>query len=293
MKLSNNALVVVLHNKNIKYLEKFKKNLNKDKHSYDIICFCDNISKKFKNYDNFIFLNLKKKRSIVGVRNYLIKYLVKKNYLNVMFADLEDFFNYERAIETFKNLKNYDVVFNNINLLKNNKILVKNIFDNFFIKKKDINLKSILNSNFFGFCNTGTKVKNLTHIKIPKDIIAVDWWIFSLILLKKKKVKFLKNISTNYRLDNMNIIGISKKINIKKLEQLINIKFYHYLNMTNYCNNSTLIYNKKIFEQKLKYMRKIKVKFKNQKFRKELLNEINKKKYNLFNGWFNELSINN
>ena len=91
----------------------------------------------------------------------------------------------------------------------------------------------------------------------------------------------------------MNIIGISKKINIKKLEQLINIKFYHYLNMTNYCNNSTLIYNKKIFEQKLKYMRKIKVKFKNQKFRKELLNEINKKKYNLFNGWFNELSINN
>ena len=62
MKLSNNALVVVLHNKNIKYLEKFKKNLNKDKHSYDIICFCDNISKKFKNYDNFIFLNLKKKK---------------------------------------------------------------------------------------------------------------------------------------------------------------------------------------------------------------------------------------
>ena len=44
MKSSDNAIVVVLHKKNIKYLEKFKQNLNKENYNYDIIFFCDYIS---------------------------------------------------------------------------------------------------------------------------------------------------------------------------------------------------------------------------------------------------------
>ena len=293
MKLSDNAIVIVLHKKNVKYFENFKKNFKKKNNNYDIIFFCDNISVTFQNYDNLIFLNLRKKISITGVRNYLIKHLITQNYQNVMFADLEDFFKEERAIMTFKYLKKYDVVFNDINLLKKNKIIKKNIFKNFFSGQKKINLENILNSNFFGFCNSGTKVKNLVNIEIPKNIIAIDWWIFSLILLNKKKIKFLKKISTNYRIDNMNIVGINKKINKKKLEKLIDIKYYHYLNMLYYCKKLFLNNKRNIFEQKYKYIKKIRLKSKNNKFSDELLKIINKKKYNLFNGWFNELSLEN
>ena len=74
-----------------------------------------------------------------------------------MFADLEDFFENKRIKSTFKNLKKYDVVFNDINLFKNNKIYKKNIFKENFSNKKKINIKNIINSNFFGFCNTELK----------------------------------------------------------------------------------------------------------------------------------------
>ena len=190
MRSFDNVIVVVLHKKNIKYLEEFKKNLSLKNYDYDVIFFCDNILKKLNNSKNFIFLKLKKEISIVGVRNYIINYLVKKKYVNVMFADLEDFFENKRIKSTFKNLKKYDVVFNDINLFKNNKIYKKNIFKENFSNKKKINIKNIININFFGFCNTGVKVKYLTGIKVPKNIIAIDWWIFSLVLLRAKKLNF-------------------------------------------------------------------------------------------------------
>ena len=65
MRSFDNVIVVVLHKKNIKYLEEFKKNLSLKNYYYDVIFFCDNILKKLNNSKNFIFLKLKKEISIV------------------------------------------------------------------------------------------------------------------------------------------------------------------------------------------------------------------------------------
>ena len=62
--------------------------------------------------------------------------------------------------------------------------------------------------------------------------------------------------------------------------------------MTRYCIDNFLNDRKKLFDQKLKIIKKIKYKSTNDKFNSELLNTINKKRYNFFNGWFNELSLN-
>ena len=126
MKLSNNAVTAVLHDKNSKYIRYFEKNLNsKKKSNFDIIVFCHGVEKKYLNYKNFKFIYIKKTLSIAQVRKYILNYLIKKNYKKVMFSDLEDFYKFERAEATFKNLKNYDIVFNNINLLKKNFLLKK------------------------------------------------------------------------------------------------------------------------------------------------------------------------
>ena len=90
---------------------------------------------------------------------------------------------------------------------------------------------------------------------MPKNIIAIDWWIFSLVLLRAKKIKFLKNISTNYRIDNMNIIGINKKINKLKLQTLIKIKYSHYFNMTRYYGDNFLNDRKNYLIKNLKLLK--------------------------------------
>ena len=86
--------------------------------------------KKNKNYKNFTFIYLKQSLSIVEVRKYILNFLIKENYKKVIFTDLEDFFKFNRVEKTLRYLDKYDIVFNNINLLKNEKIVKKNIFNN-------------------------------------------------------------------------------------------------------------------------------------------------------------------
>ena len=74
--------------------------------------------------------------------------------------------------------------------------------------------------------------------------------------MKKRKVKFLKNISTNYRLDEANILGISKKMN-KKLKLLIDIKLKHYLNLVKFCKK--LLNHKRDLSSTLQKFKKIKI----------------------------------
>jgi hypothetical protein len=290
MKLSNNAVTAVLHDKNSKYIRYFEKNLNsKKKTNFDIIIFCHGAKKKYLNYKNFKFIYLEKNLSIIQVRKYIFNHLIKKKYKKVMFSDLEDFYKLERAEATFKNLKNYDIVFNNINLLKKNNFLTKNIFNNSIKSYKNFNYLNIIKGNLLGFCNTGVKVKYLANMPIPNNIIAIDWWIFSIILIKKKKVKFLKNISSNYRIDNSNILGMSKKMDKKKLNLLINIKLNHYLSLVNFCSKYSLKHQKKIYTKNYNYIKKLGLLTKNNQLNKAVIKEINKKKYNFSQGWFNEL----
>ena len=290
MKLSNNAVTTVLHDKNLKYLKYFEKNLKLNKKiNFDIFVFCHGAKKKNKNYKNFTFIYLKQSLSIVEVRKYILNFLIKENYKKVIFTDLEDFFKFNRVEKTLRYLDKYDIVFNNINLLKNEKIVKKNIFNNSISKIDNLNYLSIVNSNFLGFCNSGLKVKLLSNIVIPKNIIAVDWWIFTLILMKKRKVKFLKNISTNYRLDEANILGISKKMSKKKLKLLIDIKLKHYLNLVKFCKKPPFKSQKEIYLQHYKNLKKLRLLSKNSQFNKFIVREINKKKYNFSKGWFNEL----
>ena len=80
---------------------------------------------KNKNYKNFTFIYLKQSLSIVEVRKYILNFLIKENYKKVIFTDLEDFFKFNRVEKTLRYLDKYDIVFNNINLLKNEKIVKK------------------------------------------------------------------------------------------------------------------------------------------------------------------------
>jgi len=290
MKLSNNAITTVLHDKNLKYLKYFKKNLSSEKRiDVDIIVFCHRINKRYKNIKNYTFIHLKKNLSIVDVRNYILNFLIKEKYKKVMFTDLEDFFKFKRVEKTFKYLDNYDIVFNNISLFKKHNIFKKNILNNLVTKDNNFNYLKIVNSNYLGFCNSGLKVKLLSNIVIPKNIIAVDWWIFTLILMKKRNVKFLKNISTNYRLDESNILGISKKMSKEKLKLLINIKLKHYLNLIKFCDKFSIKSKKKVFLEYYNNLKKLRLLSKNSQFNKSIVREINKKKYNFSKGWFNEI----
>ena len=254
MNLAKNVVTAVLHNKNLKYLKSFQDSVNFEcNYNFHVLIFCDRIKQKFYNKKNITFINLKK-RTFAEVRKYLIDYVLKKNYKKIIFCDLEDFFSNNRIPYIIKNLKKNDIVINDINILEKKKIIAKNVFSK-ELRNKRLDIKLILEKNFFGFCNTGVKVKHLKKIFIPKNVIAVDWWIYSILLNANLKAKFLSNVFTNYRIDNNNIIGLNKKDLVKKIHLILEIKYIHYINMIRYCGLKKFKNMRIKYDEELNYIK--------------------------------------
>lgn len=166
------------------------------------------------------------------VRKKSITYFLKNNFKKIIFADIDDTFSKNRIEMSLKGLEISDFVFNNVRVVDKNLELIDNSFfpSANVIPKKIYSYKQILIKNFLGFSNTAVNVKILEDIEIPPDIIAVDWWIYSVLLLKNYEGTFIDDTFTNYRQHSKNIIGANKEINIETLKYQLSIvkkHFYH------------------------------------------------------------------
>ena len=106
------------------------------------------------------------------------------------------------------------------------------------------NIYQIFKYNFIGFTNSAVRVSILNKIKFPEELIALDWYLFSLILINKKKGFYLNNVFSYYRVHNKNYS--KDTISIKEIRKIINIKNIHYtsiLKKLNNLENSTIYKN--------------------------------------------------
>jgi len=166
------------------------------------------------------------------VRKKSISYFLENNFEKIIFADIDDTFSKNRIEMSLNGLEISDFVYNNIRLVDKNLKLTDNTFflSENVIPKKIYSYKQILIKNFLGFSNTAVNVKILKDIEIPPDIIAVDWWLYSVLLLKNYEGIFIDDTFTNYRQHSKNLIGANKEINIETLKYQLSIvkkHFYH------------------------------------------------------------------
>lgn len=164
---------------------------------------------------------------------------VKDKYDYLIFSDTDDYFSSNRIKKSLVHLCDYDFCYNDMILIDNNgmKIENKTYFDN---KNNPVlvnNYLNLLGENFCGLSNTAINLKtiNLDFLMIPADIIAVDWWIFSILSMKNYKGYFIKDVYTYYRQHESNIIGglnifdkntIIRGIKVKKNHYSLLLKLY-------------------------------------------------------------------
>jgi formyltetrahydrofolate synthetase len=108
---------------------------------------------------------------------------------------------------------------------------------------KEINLEFIINKNIFGLSNTAIKLKNLKKFNLPNNLIALDWYIFSKLLVEGKKAIFTNKTITFYRQHKNNIIGM-KKMNNKLLKKILKVKKKHYRAISKISNYFKIKLNK-------------------------------------------------
>ena len=214
MKRKNNALLIcVIYPKVKKYLADYCEFIkSQDVNRFDILILNDGFIGEFplRNY-RITIIDIKSRLTPAEIRMLGTKYAIENDYTYVIFSDTDDYFSTNRISVSINRLEKYDFVFNELYIIN---------------EKEDVIQKSYYNK----------LIKNLEYTNYL-EIIAVDWWVFSILLLNKYKGGFIKEAITYYRQHHNNFIGIGNKLNKTILRRGIKVKQIHYENLLKYCED--------------------------------------------------------
>ncbi len=292
MKKNNTLFFGVIYKDVDKYLLDYCNSIeSQDMNKFDILILNDGFIGEFPLKNKRItIIDIKNKLTPAEIRMLGIKYAIENDYKYVIFSDTDDYFSLNRISVSINKLEKYDFIFNEIYLINEIKNVIQESYYNNLLKKAEYtSYLEIVNRNLFGLGNAAAKVNKLKDLSIPKEIIAVDWWIFSILLLNKCKGGFIKEAITYYRQHNNNFVGISKKLNKTVLQKGVKTKRIHYKNLLTYCKDHKMKQATEIYNKKLEEINTLNKYIQDDNFCKRYIDVINKNYSKILNGWWSEI----
>ena len=158
------------------------------------------------------------------------------------------------------------------------------------LTRKDINsFKQIIDYNFLGLSHTAINLKLLENFYVPEGIIAVDWWIFTILILNGATGKYIDRAITYYRQYNDNFVGIKKTLNEDRLKTGIKVKKAHYTHVVEYCKNNHLQLALTEYTKKNEEIFELEIALRDKVFRKIYIEIINQLMGKIYQGWWSEI----
>lgn len=175
--------------------------------------------------------------SIAENREILIKTALSNGYEYAVFGDFDDCFESNRIEIAVTLLSDRDIVVNELVPFNESGVINGAMFGNRFNNNQDIVLDTILDKNIFGLSNTSVRLNCLNDMEFEfaDSLIAVDWFFFSLLLLKKLTACFTNKTITYYRQHQSNIVG-SSAISAESIKLSIKVRTAHYNSILKYSN---------------------------------------------------------
>ncbi len=219
-----------------------------------------------------------------------LNYAISNNYQNLIFSDIDDFFSINRISSSISTLEKYDFTFNEIYLIdQNGKTIDENCLFQMGLGKNINSFNQILHHNCLGLTHTAINLESIKNFYIPEDVIAVDWWIYTILLLNGATGKYIDNAITYYRQSDNNLVGMKKLLNKNRLETGLRVKQIHYNNIIKYCNLNNLEIALNSYVLKKDNMLELKLALKNLDFQKRYIDIINSNLDDLYCGWWSEI----
>ena len=185
------------------HLPKMLRSLNaQSDHDFDIVIFNDGVQTIGKICEKFLIKSpeiMSVQGSIPKIRTLGLAQLKNLGYDNVIFGDADDSFAQNR-VEVSKNLLQlYDLVVNEIDVHNTS---VGQVLPRYFQKRIPVNtqfdFEVIRECNFIGFTNSSVRASQIPTIDFPDHITAVDWALFSTLLLQGATAFFTSETTSSY-----------------------------------------------------------------------------------------------
>lgn len=234
-----------------------------------------------------ILIEVDKEATTAEVRSAGIDFAISAGYDYLIFSDTDDYFSESRVGASIAGLGKYDFVYNRLQVVTDGAEEVQPEVGGYPAECTGYEL--ILDRNIFGLSNTAAAVKALGDIDIPGELIAVDWWIFTILLLMGYKGGYVKEAVTYYRQSDDNTVGMGRLLTEKRLEVGIKVKRIHYGNVAVFCSKNDLTDEAALFKAKSREIEELEMKLKQKSFRERYIQVINKNFAEIFIGWWSEI----
>lgn len=214
------------------YLYDFFSSLQKQTYKdFDIVVVNDgyeNFEKIKTMYNSTLsIIELKYSDTLAKNREHGINYCIENNYDVLIFGDSDDYFEKNRVEKSLELLKEYDIVVNDLSLFDENGVYEEKYLTHRLENLEVVDLEFVKDKNVFGLSNTAVKLKDMLKTVIPDDLIAVDWYLFSTLLLEGKRAVFTNETVSYYRQHQENIVGF-KKLDEASFKKGVEVKMKHY-----------------------------------------------------------------
>ena len=216
---------------NKEFLEKFFNSLVAQTYNvFDVVIVNDGYDEYkllTQQYPSLNIIILEAGNNPIENREKGINYCIDHKYDILIFGDSDDYFDNNRVEKSLELLEETDIVVNDLSLFDKNGIYEGKYLSHRLENLDVVDLEFIKDKNIFGLSNTAIKLDDIQKITIPYDLVAVDWYIFSVYLMSGKKAVFTNETVSYYRQRQQNIIGF-KKIDESFFKKGVEIKRKHY-----------------------------------------------------------------
>jgi len=233
-KINNIVFFTVVYPAVIDFLDDFFISLEKqNEKSFDIVVFNNElVGFDFGKYDLAIRV-VSCSGSPAEIRAEGINFIVSEGYEFAVFGDSDDYFDRHRVGQSLALLEQSDIVVNDLTLVdQSGCTLLTNYLSRRIKHLETIDFDFIVDRNIFGLSNTAIRLSIVGQMHFPTELIAVDWYLFSLLLSNGASAVFNCKGTTFYRQHDSNIVGFQQMTSRKALVG-VRCKMLHYSAMAN------------------------------------------------------------
>ena len=222
----------VIFEGNVPFLPKFLTSLQEQTDTnFTLLLFNDGVGKLETHLDSYElpFKIIETSGSIAEVRAQLLSYVANSDFDNTVFGDTDDFFAPNRIELSKQLLQQHAIIAHDVWLVNElGQLLEPNYWKYRPELLQGISYKNLVHYNVLGLGNTAIQNKVLPkEFKIPADLIAVDWYVFSNLLKEGIRAFFTAETYIYYRQYEGNTIGL-KKLTLQRFEREVSVKLQHY-----------------------------------------------------------------
>lgn len=168
--------------------------------------------------------------TIAGNRLLGIDYARKHQYKYLFFCDADDTFTvnrFERTINEFEKT-DADIVVCNLNVADEKcDPVIRDYFSLEIPSDRWVDAEFLGDKNIMGMSNTTLRVNAIRDDVSVPTIPIVDWYLFTILLLKGLRARYISDSLVNYRQYNANMIGITH-FDVPSFRKLATHKLTHY-----------------------------------------------------------------